>query len=90
MLRFLISPHPFSWSPQYALLLLSVIPPLIVLSTVFPCICASFVFSIQAGQQSIREIQLNLSRFDYYLTVYPVGLSLSLRLPDFQIGHSVQ
>lgn len=55
-----------------------------------PCVCASFVFSIQAGQQSFREIQLNLSCSHYYLTVYPVGLSLSLRLPDFQIGHSVQ
>lgn len=49
-----------------------------------------FVFSIWAGQQSFREIQSNLSRFDYYFTVYPVGLSSTPRLPDFQIGHSVQ
>lgn len=36
---FLICPHPFSWTPLFALLCPSVIPPLVVVSTVF-----SFVF----------------------------------------------
>lgn len=57
-------------------------PPLLwfqLFSHLYLCL---FVFSIQAGQQSFREIQLNLSRFDYYFTVYPVGFSLTLCLPD--------